>query len=137
MKLTNESCILIAGNQSFQRILGDSRLLPFKVTYWLKRFKDRIYAINKVTDDERIKIARELADKDEAGKPVITNDMYIFSSENQVKFNEELRVLSDKENDMVFNKIKLHIADVPVGLISEWDITVLEEIIEFEGVEST
>ena len=73
--------------------------------------KKNIEEINKILNsfkDSRQKLINEYCDKDEDGKPVIKDNKYIFT-DNQEKFNEEFNELMNVENDI--NIIKFDIEE--------------------------
>ena len=79
------------------------------VTFFnLKKDTDEITKILNSLKDARQKIIDEYCDKDEEGKPVIKDNKYIFT-DNQEKFNEEFNELMNVENDI--NIIKFDIEE--------------------------
>jgi hypothetical protein len=61
--------------------------LPFKEAYWLARNADRIETAVKHLDAVRLKILEEMADKDEAGKPIMIETPGVQGQQFSLKEN--------------------------------------------------
>lgn len=113
MKIEITKQELLELTPQFDEAINSLKNVPFKVSYALcknqKAFLDADEALKKSLEpkkewiefnDERIKLAKELCDKDENGKPVIDNGQFKMSVNDQ-KFRESFEALKEKYKEAV------------------------------------
>lgn len=95
--------------------LGNAKGLSSVTAYRISKNIKTIFEEIKSYNDTRTKICIEYADKDNDGKPVIKNNRYCISRENEIKLNEELSKLLNEDADINIKKVTLEDID-KVGL---------------------
>ena len=65
------------------------RHLPVRVAYRLGRIIKALSEEAKSYDEQRLKLAQQYCEKDEAGNPVINDGQFRFSPENRAAFEKE------------------------------------------------
>lgn len=104
---------------------GLSSVTAYRISKNIKNILDEI----KTYNETRTKMCTEYADKDKDGKPVIKDNRYCMSKENEVKLNEELGKLLDETVDINIKKVTLEDID-KVGL-SPLELDSIEFMLEF------
>ena len=81
--------------------------LPSKLGYSISRNAKKLEEEVKNYNDEREKICKRLAEKDEEGKPIAKDGKYDISEENKQILDEELNALLDTDID-----VDIHMVDI-------------------------
>lgn len=102
-----------------------SAVTAYRISKNIKLFENEL----KLYEEQRMKMLKDLADKDEQGEPIVKEKEngqteYVLSEENRNKLAEELSNLLNEEVDADFKKIELEqlnnvcLSPAQIGLIS-------------------
>jgi len=80
-----------------------SKNLPIKVGYAITRNIDLMESVAKAYDEERNKIIKKYAKKDEAGQPVVNGNSYDI--EDALNFEAEMNELLEIENELEIHTV--------------------------------
>ncbi len=80
-----------------------SKNLPIKVGYAITRNIDLMESVAKAYDEERNKIIKKYAKKDEAGQPVVNGTSYDI--EDALNFEAEMNELLEIENELEIHTV--------------------------------
>lgn len=112
--------------------MGKSTDFPPKVSYWISRILNSIASETKIYNEERMKLVNKYCDKDENGKPIELENNQVKMTENMAIFMEKFAELQDSDVDIQKNKIKLKLEQIPQGLLSAFDMTLLDPFFDIE-----
>lgn len=104
MKITNREL------QSKGQVLSmlSNKQLPVKVSYALAKNINGINKELKIYEEEKMKIIKECALKDESGNPKIENNQYVLIEDKKEVFSEKVNELLDIEVDLDVRKINVN-----------------------------
>lgn len=103
MKLTNKQIIDSIGSMS--KILSQD--LNIKTQFILNKNVDKLNAIISAFEKSKKTLIDKYADKDDKGKPKITNDMYTFQKHSE-EFSKEYQKLLSVKSDIYIDKISVN-----------------------------
>lgn len=111
---TMESLKKTTGSTDFENIMLSFSLTKLRIEY--ERGREAIEA-------ERKKILERLCNKDDDGSPKLTpQGQYTFTSENGLKFQEEIKALYEvTETEINMDKITIDVDDIPIILVKKED----------------
>lgn len=81
--------------------------LPSKLSYFISRNAKKLEEEVKNYNDEREKICKRLAEKDEEGSPITKDGKYDISEENKKILDEELEALLDTDIDVDIHMVEI------------------------------
>ena len=87
MKITVRQAIVAADAIASIR----NKSLPVRVSYALNKSFAALSRERNAADEERIKLCKKYADKDEAGEPIVTENAFKMTEENEKACNAEFR----------------------------------------------
>ncbi len=90
-----------------QRPSITDQTLPSKLSYAIGRNVKKLEEEVRSYNEEREKICKRLAEKDEEGNPITKNGKYDISEENKQIIDEELNALLDTDID-----VDIHMVDI-------------------------
>lgn len=95
--------------------LADKKF-PVRGTLRISTMIRRLSEIVKVVNERRIEIAEELADKNEEGQPVVEENRFVFSGENEREFNRRYNELMEEEVDFNLTLPEKYLGDVELSV---------------------
>jgi len=126
--------------ESLNKITSSTGFKDMKLSFALTKLKFEYERGKEAVEAERKKIIERLCDKNDDGNPKLTpQGQYTFTSENGLKFQEEIKALyevTETEINMD-NKISIMLDEIPEGLLSPNDMYNLMELIEFKESKPT
>lgn len=104
MKMTNREM------QSKVQVLSilSNKQLPVKVSYALAKNINSINKELKIYEEEKVKIVKECALKDEHGSPKVENNKYVLIKGKEEEFNSKVNELLDIEADLDIREVNVN-----------------------------
>jgi hypothetical protein len=112
--------------------LLSNKIVPIRISYKLLQLWKKVGQAQEVYLEAKKKIIDEFVEKDENNKPVIENNTFKIPEEKTEDFNRKMAELLFLETEIDTEKIKVRLDDLPEGIVSATDLSLLELFIEFE-----
>jgi len=100
--LTNMDVMMLSQQTNVKNAfdkLSNYASISGKVQYWLYRLQKRIASQFKSSDEARIKLAKDFAEKDEDGEVIYIDGQYQFDPGQQKLYDEEIKDFKDTNPD--------------------------------------
>jgi len=123
MKITVRQAIVAADAIASIR----NKSLPVRVSYAINKSFAALSRERNIADEERIKLCKKYADKDEAGEPIVTENVFKMTEENEKACNAEFRELLETETDVDLFKFPLSYLEA-VEADSRYDALTVSEL---------
>ena len=107
--------------------------LPFKTTYWIRRFLVKLDPEAKAFNETRMKILEEHVERDEGGNLKTDGDRYVLQDE--AAFAQQYGPLAMQEIEIPFDKIAIKMEQLEQIDISVVQLNFLEHVMDIEGLD--